>query len=201
MQGEDDRYHGPTPIRVDPTEKGFTEDKRVARIKSEESCPRCESVHLHKAENLWNCKECGHRFADRGGLEYRSFCEPLAWYEHRSVITLKDRRAGEKLYRLWYYGCLRSPHAIMRYGEVRGGSDADAVMLLGTEYLAAMQAIRSAQHRELAYQVCCVGEYAGRGRILMLRELLKDLADHFKKTASKQNRIRPVHQEPAYNHD
>ncbi|HZZ81639.1 MAG TPA: hypothetical protein VFE62_24265 [Gemmataceae bacterium] len=178
---------------MDPAAKGFTEDKRVARIKSEESCPRCESVHLHKADNLWNCKECGHRFADRGGLEYRSFADPLTLYEGRGIITLKERRAGEKLYRLWYYGCNRSPYVLMRYGEVRGGSDADAVMLLSTEYYAAIQSIRGEEQRKIAYDVCCIGNKAGRGGILPLREALQDLMDHFKKTASKQNESRSYH--------
>jgi hypothetical protein len=118
---------------------------------------------------------------DRGGVQFRTYSIPLTFYEHRGIITFKQKLAGEKFYRTWYYGCLRSPYVLMRWTEVRyDKSELNSAGFLWSEYRAAMQAIRGTQRKRIAYKVCCDEKYAGEGRITILREALDFLMDHFR---------------------
>lgn len=130
---------------------------------------------------------------DRGGAQFSSLQDPLAFYFHRGLITARQRRAGEKLYQLWRYGNMLSHWRVMRYDDSRGGySDPQASALLSPEYRKAMDAIKDRSEREVAFGVCCecrvLAELEGfksarsaqRHSMGRLRNALDALADHFK---------------------
>lgn len=121
---------------------------------------------------------------ERGGIQFRTYGEPLSFYEKKGIISFKQKLAGEKFYRTWYYGCLRSPYVLMKWTELRGAkSELNSVGFLWSEYRLAMLAIRGLQRKRIAYRVCCESRYAGRGNILELRDGLDDLMSHFRKVA------------------
>lgn len=122
---------------------------------------------------------------ERGGVEFRtkvrSVNDPLQWYSKNGFITLMQRRAGKKLYSLWYFGFEQGNCSTSRYGEMRGEKyDRDA---LQQEYLDARNAIRAHNERHTAFRVCCMGEFAGRmgnqSGTEYLVSALDDLIRHF----------------------
>lgn len=130
-------------------------------------------------------RDVGIEPGDRGGVQYRSYQDPLAFYYRRGHINLHQMRAGEKLYGLWYYGSPMSGYRMMSYDDMRKeASDAHASALLSTEFRNAIDAIRGLEPKKTGFDVCCVGELAGRERMHHLREALDDLVEHFKKLRS-----------------
>jgi hypothetical protein len=160
MTRGEDQYFGPTEIRLDALSPGYTEQKRVSRDEGE-----------------------------RGGIQFRAYGEPLAFYEKKGIISLTQKRNGEKFYRTWYYGCWKSPYVLMRWEETRSGNAMDQP-LLSEQYRAAMLAMQTLARRRIAYRVCCEGVYAGRGNVEMLRDALDDLINHFKKQKKADDRTR-----------
>ncbi len=127
---------------------------------------------------------------DRGGVQFRTYGEPLSFYEKKGIITDKQKRAGEDFYKTWYYGCLRSPYVLMRWTELKAAkSDVNAVGFLWSEYRIAMLSIRTRERQRVIYRVCCESRYAGRGRILTLRDGLDDLMAHFKKAKNQSSDV------------
>lgn len=126
---------------------------------------------------------------DRGGVEVRSYSEPLHHYALKGSISEKQKDAGERLHRLWYYGWA-ARYRMMRFAEPAAGADLDTSLVTARRYKEAMDAIRGHTERKVAYSVCCFGEYVGnlvasskrtaeRRGIVLLRSALDDLTDHF----------------------
>lgn len=126
---------------------------------------------------------------ERGGIEFRSFSDPLAVYRNQRWISTKQFRAGLKLYRLWYVGCIASGYVQMQYRETSGAgrpTEFTPPGFLATDYREAMAAIRGITSRRVAYWVCCEGIKASKfdtrrtTGMDYLRSALDDLAEHFK---------------------
>lgn len=118
--------------------------------------------------------------SDRGGLEIRSFADPLAFYAHRKHITLKQYRAGRRIGILWHRSILRVRYVQSRYGEITGEVDLESLQAVPREYLLAMNAIRDLRVRSVIHDVCCMGRKAGkRGGMSTLIVGLDVLADWF----------------------
>ena len=129
---------------------------------------------------------------DRGGVEIRarrSFNEPLVWYARNGHIEAVQKRAGTRLYTLWFLGSMRSRYAISRYSIIPTGIiESEDLELCQQRYIEAKKAIRGVKEQHIVFKVCCMGEPAGRighgrqGResgLVYLRSALDDLVQHF----------------------
>lgn len=114
----------------------------------------------------------------------------LDYYHKRHWINQHQHDAGEKFYRLWYYGCVKLPYSQMHYSAARGEGDEDFLKRMKVEYNDALRRIVGAHQRLACYAVCCYGEWAvnleregfvpGRQAMHYLRDGLTDLANHFR---------------------
>lgn len=127
---------------------------------------------------------------DRGGIEIRSYGEPLFHYAATGSITENQRQAGERLFVL-HHASWAARFKTMRFGHAPKATDLEVSKRLALDYLAAMDAVRGQREKRVAYSVCCYGEYirnlvAGkdlrhkqRTGMELLRAALDDLIKHF----------------------
>jgi hypothetical protein len=128
-----------------------------------------------------------------GGRQYHSLDAPLEFYVARRVITGKQYRAGKRLHALWAKANA-SAYVQVRYEDGDGGAKAMSFAPHGfgaVEFREAMQAVSSAEAREVVRKVCCEGiaasrcvsatsvRTAKRRGIALLVEALDALAAHF----------------------
>ena len=113
---------------------------------------------------------------------------PIDYYEYRGLISPVQHRAGDEFYRLWFYGSQKSAHVITRLtDEPKGTPNFESHAILEEKYREACNAIRGLVPRLIAYNVCCIGEWAtyinvsvGKNRRMdLLKSALDDLAKHF----------------------
>jgi hypothetical protein len=128
---------------------------------------------------------------DRGGVHIRTkraFNDPIHWYARNGHISTPQKRAGLKLYILWYHGSMRSRHVLSRYDLERASTyavsstpqDVDTHVEMQEAYHLAHKAITGVYEKKVALEVCCHGEKAGnRGGMMLLRRALDDLVKHF----------------------
>lgn len=127
----------------------------------------------------------------RGGAEHRSFNFPLDYLFRRDLITGKQHRAGCRLHQLWYHG-FSAQYTLMRYGSEGGGGDNyESVKHMAIQYVKACEAIRSDSHKQIVYEVCCLGRMlsglsgfasgptARRKGMPLFLAGLDDLTEHF----------------------
>jgi len=127
---------------------------------------------------------------DRGGVQIRSYGDPLAFYALKGAITELQRDAGERLFTLHHHSWA-ARFRTMRFGQQPRGTDLEVSARLAVDYLAAIDSVRGQREKRVAYSVCCYGEYvrnlvsAGSERhrrrtgMDLLRAALDDLAEHF----------------------
>ncbi len=126
---------------------------------------------------------------DRGGIEIRSYGEPLFHYALKGIITEVQRQAGERLFVL-HHASWAARFKTMQFGHHPKATDLEVSKKLALDYLAAIDAVRGQMQKRVAYSVCCYGEYVGnlvasskrtaeRRGIVLLRCALDDLAKHF----------------------
>jgi len=131
-----------------------------------------ENGHIRKSESDGN-----------KGVEYharqRPYTETLVWLFRNDKITQSQFHSGRRFYVLWYYGGVSAKPAISRYGEMRGGAEAGASENLQREYHFAREAIRGTKPKEIAFNVCCLGQGSGKN-LIHLKSALDDLTGHFK---------------------
>lgn len=143
---------------------------------------RLEEVVLPPKQQLDN----GHVVAvasDRGGRELRArpYAFPLQVYLSRGQISGAQFLAGCRLAHHYRASREDARYVLMRYGRVAGGEfEAERVEANAQAFRAAMSAIRGMPERGLAFSVCCVDEYAGRGNLHRVTAALDDLHRHFK---------------------
>lgn len=144
---------------------------------------RLEEVVLPPKQQIDN----GHVVAvegDRGGRELRArpYSFPLKVYVARGQITGAQFLAGCRLAHHYRASREDARYVLMRYGRVAGGEfEAERVEANAQAFRAAMSAIRGMPERGLAFGVCCVDEYAGRGNLHRLTAALDDLHRHFRR--------------------
>jgi hypothetical protein len=161
------------PTRT-PRESIITPERDGKRLRDldGELIPDLEALRGEKGEVIWG----------------RSFKWPLDFYFRRKHINGAQHRAGCDYHRLWRDGVINSGYAQVRY-EVRAGGNTTPTPSLRTEveYKQAVEAITGATEdittmkRYVIYMVCALGVSAGRGNIVMLRDGLNDLYNHFRR--------------------
>ncbi|MBP3958360.1 hypothetical protein J8F10_24185 [Gemmata sp. G18] len=119
---------------------------------------------------------------DRGGREVRSRRTfwPLNRYFGMKQITRDQKWSGERFSQLFAIGGERSRYSQWKYGVTPGEFDPDGVQKARDEFNAARAAIRGVKEQRIAFEVCCLGERAGRGNLVYLCAALDDLCTHFK---------------------
>jgi hypothetical protein len=126
--------------------------------------------------------ERGRVFKDEGthgGIQYRTFSDPLDYYWRKRLISALERRAGNKLASIHRRLPFHGRYVCMRYGEEKGAPDPHGAAQRGLEFGEAFRAIKGTRERKLAYYVCCEGTLIGRGNVVRLQNALTDLATYF----------------------
>lgn len=115
-------------------------------------------------------------------VHFRSFEWPLLYYQNAKLLSSPQIRAGNKFNHLWRQGCIKTRFAHIRYDEhVEIMVDIDRLPATWEEYKDAINAVANADRRYMVYQVCCLGQMAGRGNMGTLRDGLDDLRSYFRK--------------------
>lgn len=118
---------------------------------------------------------------ERGGIEYRGFSNLLDFYYHRNHIESNQYRAGLKLYKLWYYSCLKERYVVSSYGDSpRGEVDYHEIAIRPLEFINAKMAISNPFSRIAVLCVVCEGKSPGRRKMGLVHNGLNDLIEHFK---------------------
>lgn len=129
---------------------------------------------------------------ERGGIEHRSFENPLRFYYLKGYVSRPQYIAGNRLYSLWRRSILRTHYVRMNYGNVSNNLDLDAIAIAPRDYLNAIGSIRDLRQRGVVYEVCCEELYfsglsgfssertARRRGLALLTEGLDNLAEYFK---------------------
>lgn len=118
----------------------------------------------------------------RGGIEIRSknFNDRLGWYRSNGFITPLQMSAGKKFYILWFFGGMKSKYAISKYNDMPNGNfETGQYEETQEQYILAKKAIRGVKEKKSAFNVCCIGDAAGRNSMNYLRSALDDLVKHF----------------------